>query len=184
MRTFYSQIEKETQDLLDSLKINELPIPVIEVAKRTGATVTAFDLGDEISGIVQIKNGKASIGYNPNESKVRQRFTVAHELGHFMASKSNDKDRIYLDNGNYFVPTKFRTTNIKLSEQDFKEEQEANAFAAALLMPIRFVQREIKNYNGFDLSDSSMINELAKKFDVSTQAMSYRIFTLAENDQI
>jgi Zn-dependent peptidase ImmA (M78 family) len=71
-----------------------------------------------------------------------------------------------------------------LSEQGYEEEQEANAFAAALLMPIRLVQREIKNYNGFDLSDNSMITELAKKFDVSMQAMSYRIFRLVDSGHI
>jgi hypothetical protein len=56
--------------------------------------------------------------------------------------------------------------------------------ALQLLMPVRLVQREVKNYNGFDLSDNSMIVELAKKFDVSMQAMSYRIFRLVDAGQI
>jgi Zn-dependent peptidase ImmA (M78 family) len=177
-------IEKEAQDLLDSLKMNELPILVNDVAERCGATVTAFDLGENISGVLHIKNNKASIGYNPSESKVRQRFTVAHELGHFILHKNEEKDKIYIDNENYFFPLKFRSTNLKLSDQDFNEELQANAFAAALLMPIRLVQRETKNYNGFDLSDDNMITEMAKKFEVSKQAMSYRIFSLAENDEL
>ncbi|MBL0269441.1 MAG: ImmA/IrrE family metallo-endopeptidase [Chitinophagaceae bacterium] len=180
----YSQIEKKAQELLDSLKINELPIPINEVAERAGTSVTAFDLGDDISGVLHIKNNKANIGYNPSESKVRQRFTVAHELGHYILHKHDEKDKIYVDNENYFYPLKFRTTNMKLSEQDYEEEQEANAFAAALLIPVRLVQREVKNYNGFDLSDNSMIVELAKKFDVSMQAMSYRIFRLVDAGQI
>ncbi len=33
-----------------------------------------------------------------------------------------------------------------------------------------------------DLSDSTMINEMAKKFEVSTQAMSYRIINLADSN--
>lgn len=183
MRTF-NDIEKDAQDVLDTLKVNELPIPVVEVAERSGATVTKFDLGDDISGVLHIKNSKATIGYNPNEPKLRQRFTIAHELGHFIIHKHDEKDRIYLDNENYFYPIKFRTTIIKMSDKDFEEEREANAFAAALLMPLRLVQREIKNYNGFDVSDSKMITDLAKKFDVSTSAMCYRIFNLYNHDQI
>lgn len=176
----YPHIEKEAQLLLDSLKINEIPIQVHELAERTGATVMAFDLGTDISGLLHIKNGVANIGYNPEEPKLRQRFTIAHELGHFLLHK-DEKDKIYIDNENYFYPVKFRASNIKLSEKDYKEEQEANAFAAALLMPIRLVQRELKDYNGFDMSDGSMITDLAKKFEVSIQAMSYRILNLAES---
>lgn len=184
MRNYKPHIEKAAQDLLDSFEINELPIPVIEVARLTGAIVTSFDLGEDISGVLHISNGKANIGYNPSESRLRQRFTVAHELGHLILHHNDDKDRIYFDNENYFFPVKFRSTNMKLSQKDLAHEQEANAFAAALLMPTGLVEREIKNYNGFDLSDNKMITDIAKKFDVSVAAMSYRILTLTENDKI
>jgi Zn-dependent peptidase ImmA (M78 family) len=147
------------------------------VAKKAGINLFPFDLGVDVSGVLHITNGVANIGYNPNESKVRQRFTIAHELGHF--ALHHGTERVFVDNENYYQFIMFRATN--LTPKDLKKEQEANAFAAALLMPQSHIKKELQAYNGFDFSDSSMINELAKKFEVSTQAMSYRVINLAEN---
>jgi Zn-dependent peptidase ImmA (M78 family) len=172
-----NHIEIEAQRLLDVHTMNEIPVPVEEIAKRIGVNVLAFDLGSDVSGMLHIKHDSASIGYNPNESKVRQRFTIAHELGHFILHRE-DKDKIFVDNENYFQ-IKFRLATTADYQQ--QQEQEANAFAAALLMPKTLVQKEIKNYSGFDLSDNSSIVELAKKFEVSIPAMSYRVLNLAES---
>lgn len=167
-------IEAAAQRLLDAHTMNEIPVPVEEIAKRMGIKVLAFDLGSDVSGVLHIKDDSASIGYNPNESRVRQRFTIAHELGHFILHKNLEK--IFVDNESYFV-VKLRS-NVS---GDFKQESEANAFAAALLMPKVFIQKEVKNSKGFDLSDNGMIVELARKFEVSIPAMSYRILNLADS---
>lgn len=176
--TINSEIENSAQGLLDLYRFTNLPIPVDEVAKKAGINLFPFDLGDDVSGVLHITNGIANIGYNPNESKVRQRFTIAHELGHF---KLHPTDKFFVDNENYYQFIMFRSSNLSTSSKDLKKEQEANAFAAAILMPQSFVKKEIQNYNGFDFSDSRMINELAKKFEVSTQAISYRIINLSES---
>lgn len=176
------EIEKKAQYLLDSLQITRIPIPVEEIAKKIGVSVVAFDLGEDVSGVLHIKNNSAKIGYNPNESKVRQRFTVAHELGHYQLHRKDDK--IFVDNENYYQLIMFRSAKLNLSAKDITLEQEANAFAAALLMPKSLIQDELKNYNGFDLSDNSMITDLSKKFEVSIQAISYRIINLAESNLI
>lgn len=62
---------------------------------------------------------------------------------------------------------------------EIKQEREANAFAAALLMPKNMVLREVQKFH-FDLAgeDENMIKKLADKFEVSTQAMTYRIANL------
>lgn len=65
----------------------------------------------------------------------------------------------------------------KSSEGSDKEEVEANAFGAALLMPARLVREEIKK-NDLDLDDEDDLNALAKRFNVSTAAMSYRLVNL------
>lgn len=178
--TIDPKIESEAQTLLDTYKITTLPVPVDEVAKKAGINLFPFDLGDDVSGVLHIINGVSNIGYNPNESKVRQRFTIAHELGHFILHNESGVEKVFVDNENYYQFIMFRSSN--LTAKDLKKEKEANAFAAALLMPQSFVIKEIQGYNGFDFSDSSMINELAKKFEVSTQAMSYRIINLEENN--
>lgn len=178
--TINPNIESAAQILLDTHRITALPIPVDELAKKAGINLFPFDLGADVSGVLHITNGVANIGYNPNESKLRQRFTIAHELGHFTLHHGDGAERVFVDNENYYQFIMFRSSN--LTDKDLKKEQEANSFAAALLMPQALVKKEIQAYNGFDFSDSSMINELAKKFEVSTQAMSYRIINLADSE--
>jgi Zn-dependent peptidase ImmA (M78 family) len=58
-----------------------------------------------------------------------------------------------------------------------KEEVEANAFGAALLMPARLVREEIKK-DKLDLDDEDDLSALAKRFHVSMSAMSYRLVNL------
>lgn len=178
MQKINSDIERKAQELLDSFNMANLPIPVEDVAKKLGLNVIAFDFGSDVSGVLHIKKETSSIGYNPNESKVRQRFTIAHELGHFMLH--HEADKVFIDNEKYYQLIKFRSEKTNLSTEDFKHEKEANSFAAALLMPLSLVKQELTAYAGFDLSDSSMITDLAKKFEVSTQAMSFRIINLLQ----
>lgn len=183
MATVDLNIENKAQLILNSLKLHTAPIPVEDVAKRSGVSLIALDLGEDVSGVLHMKSDAANIGYNPNESKLRQRFTIAHELGHYFLHREDDK--IYVDNENYYQTIMFRTTKqLNLSNADYQREREANSFAAALLMPQTLLLKELKKYNGFDLSDNSMITELAKKFDVSIQAMSFRIINLAESNLI
>lgn len=164
------RIEKVTTEILLEQSIKDLPIPVEEIAVKRGLEIKAYDLGENVSGALVIVDGKGTIGYNPSESKVRQRFTVAHELGHYELHKHEkglfvDKDFKVL----------FRDGNS--SKGEIRNELEANAFAAALLMPEKFLIREINKRN-FDLSDESDLKELAKLFSVSVSAMTFRIANL------
>ena len=54
---------------------------------------------------------------------------------------------------------------------------EANAFAAALLMPAAWVRDAFLRQN-FDLTEDDDLKMLAEKFEVSTQAMTYRLMKL------
>lgn len=59
------------------------PIDVLAHAKLAGAQVVRhhFDDGD-ISGMLYRDDTRTVIGLNSTQSPTRQRFTVAHELGH------------------------------------------------------------------------------------------------------
>jgi Zn-dependent peptidase ImmA (M78 family) len=180
-------IEQMAQNLLHQYRLKVLPIPVLDVAKCAGVNLFPFDLGVDVSGVLNINNGVATIGYNPSESKVRQRFTISHELGHYFLhfkkdGRNKEKNKVFVDNENYYQFIMFRSQKPKMSSEDYKHEQEANSFAAALLMPQELVQKELEIYSGFDLSDSAMVTDLAKKFEVSTQAISFRIINLAQNN--
>lgn len=121
------------------------------------------ELDAEISGeIANLGDGKYRISVNKSDHYYRQRFTMAHELGHFLLHKDLigsgvDDSRAYrsIRNGNFF------NTNIST-----EHEAQANRFAANLLMPEQLVRDEFKKCNG----DA---NALAKSLQVSPQALGY-----------
>lgn len=164
-----SEIEKYAESILFDLGIKEAPINPKFIAEQKGIKVQEADLGEGVSGAIVVKNGKAKIGYNPDEVSQRQNFTIAHELGHFCLHK--DKTEMFIDKSFYALRDE------RSSKGEYKLEREANAFAAALLMPRSLLLKEVEKTN-FDLGDDSSLFKLANKFDVSTQAMSFRLANL------
>lgn len=148
-------------------------IDVEEVAKKLELVVSEHDLGANVSGVLYIEKGKGVIGYNNSESEVRKRFTIAHEIGHFILHRLDNE--IFVDKKEFKVL--YRDKNSGTGE--IKQEREANAFAAALLMPEGRLITELKKME-FDLADEheNAVEALAKIFKVSTQAMMYRISNL------
>ena len=110
------------------------------------------------------------IGYNRSHVPVRQRFTIAHEIGHYVLHrKSGD---LFIDRHH-----KVFARDKSSSRGEDEKEVEANAFAAALLMPEELVEEELDRI-GFDLGDEADVRELANKFNVSTQSMLFRLTNL------
>lgn len=146
---------------------------VKEIALKLGLQVTEHDLGDNVSGVLYIGQGKGTIGYNKSESEVRRRFTIAHEIGHFILHRLEHE--IFVDRKEFKVL--YRDDNSSTGE--FQNEREANAFAAALLMPRTKLIKELEKMK-LDLGDDKedAIKELARIFKVSSQAMMYRISNL------
>ncbi|WP_282160377.1 ImmA/IrrE family metallo-endopeptidase [Ulvibacterium marinum] len=169
-----SIIEQKASKLLDSLGIRYTPIPIKKIVKELSIKLNAYDLGNEVSGALVIENDNARIGYNPSESEVRQRFTIAHELGHYILHKGEKKDGLFVDN----VKVMFRRQNSTVRE--LKQEREANAFAASILMPIDLIEKEFDNLyeEGDFLTDDKMVKSLASTFKVSAIAMTYRLINL------
>jgi Zn-dependent peptidase ImmA (M78 family) len=154
-------------------KKNKGFVDVVEIAEKLGLQVSEHDLGDNVSGVLYIDKGKGVIGYNKNESEVRRRFTVAHEIAHFLLHRLDNE--IFVDKKEFKVL--YRDDNSTTGE--IKQEREANAFAAALLMPRERVIKELQAVP-FDLGDDKedVINKLSQVFKVSSQAMMYRISNL------
>lgn len=147
-----------------------VPVKIEELAKLRGLTVMPYPLGDDVSGLLSIKDGVGTIGYNQNEARVRQRFTIAHELGHYELHK--DKSDLFVDK--QFI---YRSQNSGNTAVNQMMEQEANLFASNILMPTDLVRDAVERVN-IDLTSADTIKELAKKFDVSETAMSIRISAL------
>ncbi|GAB3832932.1 ImmA/IrrE family metallo-endopeptidase [Pontibacter rugosus] len=167
---------------MTDLNISEVPVPVRHIAKALGLSIKSYDLGDGVSGALLFDDNKAVIGINPSESRERKRFTIAHEIGHFYLHKSHsplfvDKDILFPDKGKNGVKVLFRDG--KSASGEVKVEREANAFAAALLMPVNLLKREMNALELDDFKhDEEIINALAKRFRVSTIAMTFRLTNL------
>lgn len=163
-------INSKVNAILKNLPSLNLPIDIAELARLKGLKVVPHSLGDDVSGLLRIQNGQGTISYNQEEKKVRYRFTIAHELGHYELHR--DKSDLFIDK-QFIYRSKF--SNDSPANQEM--EQEANYFASAILMPSDLVRKEVDKIK-LDLRSEEAIKELATKFDVSTTAMSIRISNL------
>lgn len=164
-------IEQQSERVLHQTRAWQVPVPIDRVAQGLNLRTESTALGDDISGLLVVEKRHGAIGYNATHARVRQRFTIAHEIGHYvMHVGTSTQSRLFIDR---YVA--FRDD--ESSEGSDMEEVEANAFGAALLMPARLVRDEIKKHN-LDLDDEDDLGALAKRFNVSTSAMSYRLVNL------
>ncbi len=160
-----AQITKKVNELLQKFGITAPPIPVRKIARRCGARIVSISDAD-MDGFIYQEEREIVIGVNREQAPVRQRFTIAHELGHLFL---HDHNVLHIDRG-----FQVRLRN-NLSTQGVNiDEMEANRFAAELLMPINFLREDLES-RLFDFADDASLCELAKRYGVSTQAISIRI---------
>jgi len=132
------------------------PVDVEGIAKALNIKIRYAPLKKEVSGMIECKNDEYFISINSNDSSTRQRFTLAHELGHYIYHRDKIRD-IIEDNKLY------RSSNI--SNQ---EETKANQFAASVLMP----EELIKTLQANGTNDPK---DLAKKLQVSLHSLYIRL---------
>lgn len=168
----YHSIRRRAEDLVASLNVTSLPVRPERVAKQLGLDVVKMDLDQDISGLLVVQGAHARICVRKSDAVVRQRFTIAHEIGHFSLSHLADDEHVHVDRG--FV---IRMRSPKSSTGKDRVEVEANQFAASLLMPERLVREAAERYGRPPLSDVAVAG-LAELFEVSEQAMTIRLTVL------
>jgi Zn-dependent peptidase ImmA (M78 family) len=136
------------------------PMSVIKLANNLGIRVYEAAWPDNISGKIQkdTEKGGASgfaIFVNKDHPETRKRFTIAHEIAHYVLHENDIGDGIF-DDALY----RSGLTN--------RQEAEANGLAADILMPWKYLGPELTK-------NSADIDILANKFGVSSQAMSIRM---------
>ncbi len=147
----------------------EVPINVQDLARLEGVQVERVDFGDEVSGVLVKDGERAIIGVNGRHAPTRQRFTIAHELGHYLL---HGRRELFVDKD--FI-VHFRDENSSTGYDPV--EVEANQFAAELLMPAEKV-RELFAKRPFDINDEGALRKLAATFGVSPMAMAVRLSSL------
>jgi len=160
--------------LLESHAIKTVPVPVERIAKTLGIRVEYAPLDDELSGLAHVRDDVTIIGINALHAPNRQRFTLAHELGHVRLHHSELKSAVHVDRGS------LRRDALAAEGVD-PIEIEANAFAAELLMPRHLLISALERHP-IDLEDDESVAVLAKRFRVSDAAMRYRLNSLGESE--
>jgi Zn-dependent peptidase ImmA (M78 family) len=94
---------------------------------------------------------------------------LAHEIGHFFLHQGEE----------VIVDRAFRVNlrNSEAAKAESPEEIEANYFAAELLMPTKFLLEDLEG-KAIDIEGDDDIRELSSRYQVSSQALSYRLTNL------
>ncbi|MEO6728520.1 MAG: ImmA/IrrE family metallo-endopeptidase [Candidatus Dojkabacteria bacterium] len=151
---------QKASEIIQELEIKSPPIVLKDILEHLKLIYNldfnccGLELSNDFSGFYRNENGLIIIGYNNSHHEHKQRFTVAHEFGHFILDH-----RIIMGE---------LTQRIRLNSK-IKEEVEANAFASELLMPSHLIRKEI-------IQSKDDILRLANKYKVSKEAMEWRIF--------
>ncbi len=164
--------ERDAQEILTTVWAPEgagfaLPVDPVAIAQRLGIQVWVAPLDSGVSGTLTKHAGYSDpeITLNARDSRNRQRFTCAHELGHYVkrTATSDDTDWEYVDRRDSLT-----------SRGTEPEEVYANQFAAALLMPADLVREYHKMYEHSPATPAA----LAYDFGVSADAMNFRLDNL------
>jgi Zn-dependent peptidase ImmA (M78 family) len=161
------KIDERAETLLRDCGQFKAPVDVSTVAAACSARVVYEELDDDVSGFLLREQGSISIAINKQHPANRQRFTLAHEIGHLVLH-ADQGDRLWLDTAYYY-------RDGSSSKGDQAAEVQANQFAAGLLMPEELVKAEVQNSPHITEVD---VMKLAMKFEVSERAMTFRLISL------
>lgn len=167
--TIAQRICTDVDELLRLGAVTAPPVPVERLARLCGAQVRMAPFEGDISGGLFRSGDSVVIGVNELHARSRQRFTIAHELGHL---RLHDLEKPHLDRG-------FRVAwrDSRSSDGSDLREIEANQYAAELLMPAEMLKHDVGT-RGVDYETDELVSLLAKRYRVSVQAMTYRLVNL------
>ena len=178
MMLSHEQVERRAFRILKDASVRRPPVDVHHIAATLGALVREEASGSDISGALFRDGDRVLIGVNVSHPRIRQRFTVAHELGHLClhdGDVSIDHHYAVVTEGKMRMRPSALRSRIS-SEATDPREIEANRFAAALLMPLPFLESSLRGHQ-FPLGEED-IRGLAKTYEVSSQAMGFRLMNL------
>ncbi|WP_276119849.1 ImmA/IrrE family metallo-endopeptidase [Pararhizobium qamdonense] len=143
--------------------LNELPVKLGALAKDLGIDVKLSSLPLNVSGQIAKTPTGFEIKINRHESRQRQRFTLAHEIAHFLIHR----DVIERMGGTLTDSVLYR------SGASESIEYEANRLASQIVMPEHALRAAYSRF-GENISESA-VELLAEEFGVSKAAMEIRM---------
>ena len=163
----FNRIEDPTKKILNRY-LSEYSVKLGQIAKDLGVVIKVSSLGTGVSGQITKENGHYLIRVNRHEARERQRFTIAHELAHFLLHKQ------VIDSS----PDGIKDNVLYRSGKPERIEFEANRLAADIVMPMKLVKKAWQDEFGGIVTEGT-IESLAARFKVSKAAMEIRLSTLA-----
>ena len=142
----------------------DIPVPVFQILEELGLGPSRDFLDDNVSGWIERRpDGSYGVTVNARHAHVRQRFTAAHELGHYIYHRDllgagTGDTRAYRAEGTRFPNGAIRPVH----------ERQANSFAANLLMPAASI-------NALKAQGVTTVADLGARLEVSQDAMRIRL---------
>lgn len=141
------------QKIIHETGISAAPVSLQRVIEHLQTThdlgVEKINASSKVSGLLvvcrEVDAEYATIAFNENHPWCRRRFTIAHEIGHFLLGHTCNNRQ---DDGSH-------------------AEREANMFAGELLVPTEFIKKDYKNIPN--------IQELSKLYRVSGQTLTIKL---------
>lgn len=161
-------MKKLIKDILIKNDLYKAPVDIVKLAEIYGLTILQQEL-DFDGAILSNKQGfiidgnpyNKAILININQIPTRKRFTIAHELAHWITTKEEDRDNLYAHRDDCLTA--------------FNYEPEINDMASELLMPYELIKVEISKTDYKNGISPSIIYKIADKFNVSYAAAQVRL---------
>lgn len=156
-------MQAKIRKILSDFDINQAPIPVEHITEALGIKISFAPSGD-YSGILIRRDAKDGggvlMGINSNDPPARRRFTIAHELGHYLLEKKT-------------VSIDYRDINHNPNKSE--TEVKIDEFAANLLMPFEFIKKDFRKISEGGVFFEEHLVQLVDKYNVSREAMTWRL---------
>ena len=175
------EIKSVANELITQFTSGVAPVGIEQLAIVMGLAVRYETFEDAVSGFLLAKDSSGTVFINKSHHPNRQRFTIAHEIGHYKLHFQS-KERLFYDT-KFSLYHRAKPTDNTTATTTPVEEKEANIFASHILMPDSMLKKVfLERTNLF--GDESDISLLASLFQVSEIAMSIRLESFFKLNEI
>ena len=159
----YSHATKAAQKLLKDTGQTKPPIDVKKILEALGINLMPYPFPEKVSAVLLKEGHMLVVGVNSQHHPNRQRFSIAHEIGHYSLGHYKD---VYVD------MQSISESRFDLGEKnhDKIQEQEANYFASEILIPSLLIEKDFKVIRDAE--------QLARLYQVSKDALWIKLIKL------
>lgn len=154
------------QKIISALEFKQYPIPIVDILNKLNFSVFSSDMPDGISGFLLISpdlkedfGSDKIMAVDKNDKIGRQRFTLAHEFGHYLFDYDENRDY-------RFVST------YKMADSESEEEKIPSRFAAEFLMPSEIFKSRYSELA--KLTKYERFKQLIEDFNVTEKSVEFR----------